>query len=305
MRTGTLGIIDVGTNSIHLVIGHATPRGGFRILVHERTLAKLGEGGMRRNRLAASAMRRAERVLRRYAGILARHRVDCVRAVATSAVREAVNGPGFVRRVRTGLGLPLRIISGREEARLIYRGAWQQQRFRRDVVMFAMGGGSTQVLRGTGLRLTYAVSLPLGATRLTERFIRHDPATPGEVAALRAALVQDWRQVARAVRRRGLTGAFGCSSMTGQVATAVAARAGYPDTGSITRAALSRFVEWAARSTASARRRLSGIDPGRHDLLLASGLALLTWMEACGVERLRSVSGSLREGLVVDYLKGR
>ncbi len=118
----TLGIIDVGTNSIHLLVGIIGLNGRFHVILKERDLTRIGEGGLAQGRLTPRAMRRAKDVLRRYAVILKRCQVDHVEAVATSAVREAKNGRAFVRQVRRQLKLPLRIIGGREEARLIYLG---------------------------------------------------------------------------------------------------------------------------------------------------------------------------------------
>ncbi len=303
---GTLGIVDVGTHSIHLVIGRVTPGGGFRVLVRKRGLVRLGEGGLRNNVLTAQAMRRAEAVLRRYAALLAQRGVDRLEAVATSAVRQADNGRRFVARIRERLGLSLRIISGREEARLIALGVWRAVGFQQRAVMIAIGGGSAQVMCGSRARLMYAASVPLGAARLTERFIRHDPAQGSEVAALTAFLRRAWAPVARAVRRRRWERAFGSSAGIGFLAAASipGARDG-ARAALLTQARLRRLAGWLAGSTAGERRRVRGFDPGRQDVMLAAALTLLTWMDACGVTRLASVPGSLRDGLVVDYLRGR
>ena len=126
----TLGIIDVGTNAIHLLIGRLSPGGRFQVLRKEQDLTRLGAGGLASGRLTAASRRRALAVLRRYAAQLKRHRVDRIDAVATSAVREAANGRAFVRAVRARLGLPLRIVSGRDEARLIAQGVLRFTRAR-------------------------------------------------------------------------------------------------------------------------------------------------------------------------------
>ncbi len=115
----TLGIIDVGTNSIHLVIGILGLNGRFHVLMKERNMTRLGEGGLAKNKLTAASMTRAMGILKRYAAIVRRSGVDHVEAVATSAVRDAANGNAFVRRVRRTLSIPLRILSGQEGARLI------------------------------------------------------------------------------------------------------------------------------------------------------------------------------------------
>lgn len=335
-----LGIIDVGTNSIHLLIGEAGCSGSFRVVLKARDLTRLGDEGLAEGSLTAAATSRATSVLQRYAATLKRHRVDRVEAVATSAVREAKNGRAFVRRVRSRLGLPLRIISGREEARLIYLGLRHSVRFRQGALIVWIGGGSAQVIQGSGSRPGYLTSLPLGAARLTQRFIRHDPPHVDEIEALRRYARLAWAPMVRAIRRRSWRHSLGGSSMTRELTLAAyglqrrqppveprrQAR-GSPNHApcgatsrtpgqvrgsycgmeerrlSISRRSLCRLVEWLSTSTARERRRLAGVDPRRQDLLLAAGIILLTWMEACRVERLRYAPGSLREGLIVQRMR--
>ncbi len=256
--------------------------------------------------LTAAAMGRARQVLRRYAAVLKRVGVDHLEAVATSAVREAANGPAFVRRVRATTGLPLYIISGREEARLVYLGVMRANRLRGPVLLLSLGGGSAQVVCGTGASLGYSTSVLLGSARLAQRFIRHDPPKPEEVAALERHVRQIWTPVIHAVRRRPWRQALGSSAMIGQLLAAGSALAHRrrPVGGrlSISRRELQRTVEWLARSRAAERKQLRGLDPRREDLALTTGVALLTWMEGCGLPSLCSLPGSLREGLVCEYL---
>ena len=302
----TLGIIDVGTNSTHLLIGILGLHGKFQVLLKTQDLTRLGEGGLASHRLTRSAMSRAMAALQRYAATLKRCDVDRVEAVATSAAREATNGPAFVRRVRTRLGLPLRIISGREEARLIYLGVLQTHRPRQATLLVTIGGGSAQVVHGSGTRLHYAASLQLGGARLAQQFIRHDPPWPAEVDALFRHVRQAWSPVIRAVRRRRWHRALGSSATIHQLMLAASRRThtrppqSAPST-SISQPALRQFVEWLSTSTAAERIRLSGLDPRREDLALPTGIALLAWMEGCGVSSLRYAPGSIREGLVNEY----
>ena len=303
----TLGIIDVGTNSIHLLIGILGLNGKFHVLLKERDLTRLGEGGLVKGRLTNTAMRRAMEVLGRYAATLKRCDVDHVEAVATSAVREAKNGRAFVQRVRTRLKLPLRIISGREEARLIYLGVWSAQRFHRPSVIVTIGGGSAQVMCGTGARLRYATSVPLGGARLAQQWIRHDPPRPEDVAVLEESVRRIWTPVTRALRHHRWEKAWGSSATIYQLMRAAYRlthhqKNAQPRALSISQRALRRLVAWLATSTANERMRLPGLDPRREDLAFPTAVALFVWMERCRIARLYSAPGSLREGLVADYL---
>lgn len=305
-----LGIIDVGTNALHLIIGVADCRQRFRVTFESHDLVRLGEQGLVRGRLTRTAMDRAVSMLRRYATIVKQQGIDRVEAVATSAVREAKNSRAFVRRVRSRLGVPLRIISGREEARLIYLGLRHSARFRRSALIVWIGGGSAQVIQGSGSRPGYLTSLPLGAARLTQRFIRHDPPQAEEIEALRRYARRAWAPVIRAIRRRSWRHSLGGSFMTRELTLAAYGlqRRQPPSEErrfSISRRSLRRLVDWLSTSTARERRRLPGVDPRREDLLLATGIVLLTWMEGCRVARLRYAPGSLREGLFVDFKNRR
>jgi len=301
------GIIDVGTNSIHLLIGALGAGGKFRVMLTERDATRLGEDGFRRGRLTSAAQRRALDVLRRYAAMMKRCDVERVEAVATSAVRDAADGADFVRRVRRQLGLPLRVISGREEARLIYLGVLHAHRFRGAAALIAVGGGSTQVICADAARVRYARSLPLGGARLAQQFIRHDPAWPEEMRALTDHLRKSWKPVARAMRRHPWRAALGCSATIRHVVMASYLRTHrHPPRRKeplmIHRRALTDLVSWLSRSTARERMQLPGLDPRREDAALPTGIALLTWMEACDVSTVRYAPGSIREGLVVDSL---
>lgn len=301
-----LGIVDVGTNSIHLLIGRVSPNGTLSTLCYERHLTRLGDAGLVANTLSPAAMRRAMRVLHRYAAILKRRGVDRVEAVATSAVREATNGRAFVRRVRDATGLPLRIISGEEEARLIYLGVLRTHRLRHGIVLIAVGGGSAQVICGEGTRVRSTVSLPLGGARLAQQFIHHDPPRIEEIEALRRYTRRAWTPVVRAIRRRRWQHALGSSSMIAQLMIAAHGRThGRPPQRGrllLSQRSLRQLVRWLSASTATERKHLVGIDSKREDLLLSTGVVLLTWMEGCEVANLRYAPGSLREGLVMDFL---
>ena len=303
----TLGIIDVGTNSVHLLVGILGLNGRFHTMLKERDLTRLGEGGLAKGRLTTAARRRATTVLSRYAELLERCQVDHVEAVATSAVRGAANGRAFVRHVRQRLGIPLRVISGREEARLIYLGVLQAHRFRRATAVMTIGGGSAQVIIGDGVHLRYVTSVPLGGARLAQQFIRHDPPRPKELVALARHVERAWRPSLKAMRRYRWSRTLGSSATIAQLMIAAHVRHHHRPPKkkrdlTMTQHALERLVRWLAASTARERVQMPGIDPRREDLMLPTAVALLAWMRGAGVRTLRYAPGSLREGLVLDYL---
>jgi exopolyphosphatase/guanosine-5'-triphosphate,3'-diphosphate pyrophosphatase len=303
----TIGIIDVGTNSVHLLVGIFHPDGAFHLVRRERALTRLGEGCFVSGTLSPRAVRRTMAALARFARLARRARVEHIEAVSTSAVRDATNGGAFVRLVRKRLQLPLRVISGREEARLIALGVLSGERAKRPSLVVTIGGGSAQVIVGSGARVRYVTSLRLGASRLAQRFIRHDPPLREEVSLLEAHVRKAWSPVIGKVRRYRWTRVLGSSAVIHHVIKAAWFR-DHPRTAlgkrpSISQRALRRFVTWLSTSTAAERLRLRGIDPHREELALPTALALLAWMEGCGVSTLLDAPGSLREGLVIEWVR--
>ena len=162
--------IDIGTNSFHLVVARALAGGGFDVVTSEKEMVRLGSGGGDMKRLTPEAMDRGVAALARMLEMASSYGAD-VTAVATSAVREAENRQDFVDRVEDELGLTIEVISGLEEARLIFQGVIHavpasDQR----LLVVDIGGGSTEFVIGEQGRLVEARSLRLGAIRLTERF---------------------------------------------------------------------------------------------------------------------------------------
>ena len=301
----TLGIIDVGTTSIHLLIGIFGMNGTFYVILKERELARVGDGGLARNRLTEKAMRRSLDILRDYAELLRRCHVDHIEAVATSALRDAVNGAAFAKRARR-LGVPLRVISGRGEARLIYLGVVRAHRLRGPSLIITIGGGSAQVIFGDDRRVGYLTSLPLGGSRLAQRFVHHDPADSRELATMSGYADDIWQPVVRSLHRRRWRRVIVSSATIYQLMLA-AYRAAHPPGSekprrlSMTQHALRWWVGWLSQSTAQQRARLKGVDPKRQEVLLPTAVVLLSLMERCRISRVIHRAGSLREGLVLHY----
>ena len=180
-----LGALDIGTNSFHLVL--ARPVGGerFETLTREKEVVRLGQGGGDMKELAPEAIERGIASLRRMRRIADSYDAR-LRAVATSAVREASNAEDFLRRARQDAGLDIEVISGHEEARLIHLGVLQAvPLYDHRLLLVDIGGGSTELLIGQQGDVLAARSFKLGAVRLTERFFPGGVASPKSVRACR------------------------------------------------------------------------------------------------------------------------
>jgi exopolyphosphatase/guanosine-5'-triphosphate,3'-diphosphate pyrophosphatase len=182
-----IAVADLGTNSTRLLVADVAPDGQLTQLERHTTVTRLGEGVDGSARLAPQAMKRVYAALARYAEIADAARADRRIAVATSAVREAENGPELAAHVRDKTGFDIRTIDGDEEARLTFLGATAGREPTTETLVIDIGGGSTELVLGRpGAAPTFHVSTRLGSVRQTERHIANDPPRHEELEALAA-----------------------------------------------------------------------------------------------------------------------
>src|SRR5262249_44480460 len=171
-----IAAIDIGTNSIHMIVAQVRADLSFEVVDREKEMVRLGAGGLDGRALTPEAMHAALQVLSKFRRLAESHRVDQVLAVATSATREAENGAEFLSAVTHQTGIRPQLISGTEEARLIHMAAvYGVGATAEAAVVIDIGGGSVEVTRGTGPVAELGRSFKLGVIRLTERFVRSDP----------------------------------------------------------------------------------------------------------------------------------
>src|SRR3982751_6039538 len=174
-----IAAIDIGTNSIHMIVVQVRSDFSFEVIDREKEMIRLRARGPPGRALTPEAMHAALQVLSKFRRLAESHKVDEVVAVATSATREAENGGEFLQAVTQQTGIRPRVISGTEEARLIHLAAVYGVSVPGDVaVVIDIGGGSVEVTRGTGSSVDLGKSFKLGVIRLTERFVRSDPLEP-------------------------------------------------------------------------------------------------------------------------------
>ncbi|MEP7027780.1 MAG: hypothetical protein ABI960_04215, partial [Candidatus Eisenbacteria bacterium] len=171
-----IAAIDIGTNSIHVVIAQASGKGGFEVLDREREVVQIGKGSFVTGRLRADAIARTVEALARMVALARRMGVERIVCTATAAVREAKNGGDFVRAARAGAGITPRVIPAREEGRLIHLAVMNALPLPAGPsLILDIGGGSLQMVVGDREKLALVVSAPLGALRLGELFPLGDP----------------------------------------------------------------------------------------------------------------------------------
>ena len=305
----TLAAIDVGTNSIHLVVARVAGQDGFEIIEREKEMVRLGTGSGDMKRLPPEAISRGVEALRRMRQI-AEISGAPVRAVATSAVREAENHDEFVAQARTEAGVEVEVISGTEEARLIHLGVLQAVPvFDRRLLLCDIGGGSTELLVGERGQELASRSYKLGAVRLTNRFFPGERLHPSAVSSCRAFIHATVSAFTRDVAALGFEVAVGSSGTVEAIAAMVHAAAGGEPLRTVNRFRVTADdVHATVRALVDASDgrsglRLPGLDPARADIMLAGALILEGVMDAFGVHELQVSDFALREGVLLDTLQ--
>jgi exopolyphosphatase/guanosine-5'-triphosphate,3'-diphosphate pyrophosphatase len=286
--------IDVGSNAVRLEIARALPDGSLETLHQERDPIRPGDGVFVNGRMSPEVEARLVATLRRYAAVCRRHRAR-VRAVATSAIREAKNGPEVVRRVRAAAGIQLEVVSGREEARLICAGVLRGRPPDAPAVVLDIGGGSTEVAAGRGEVATDLWSVPLGAVRLTQIFETGGRVSAQRLAALRAYAAEAFREAIPHPHRTART-ALGSSGTIGAVVEFAA------DGGrGATRVEVGRAV--AALAEMSLAQRAREFDRRRAEVIVAGAALLECAMRHLRLSSVVAVQTGLRNGVLVELAR--
>jgi exopolyphosphatase / guanosine-5'-triphosphate,3'-diphosphate pyrophosphatase len=301
--------IDIGTNSVHLLVARSTPSQRFEVLAQEKEVVRLGHGTGDMTELAADAIDRGIAALRRFRQVAEIWDADLT-AVATSAVREAENHDVFIQRARHEADIDVQIISGVEEARLIHVGVLHALPVYDDrLLVIDIGGGSTELLVGHRADVIDARSLKLGAIRLTERFFADEPLDPKAVRACRRYVASFLQPAARELAAHGFAVAAGSSGTIETLAAmAVSRRGGDPSRSlnneTMSAAELAEVIEsLVGAATADERAKLPGMEAKRADIIVAGAIILEQVVQAMRIDELRVSAFALREGVLLDRMR--
>ncbi|HEX6596185.1 MAG TPA: hypothetical protein VF045_04575, partial [Acidimicrobiales bacterium] len=280
-----IAAIDLGTNSFHLLVVDANPEGTFRPLAKEKEMLRLGDAVAREGVVPEGDVRRAVGTISRFRSLAEAAGSEEIVACATSAIREADNGGEVVDRIRSEAGVEVRVITGSEEARLIFEA------IRASVVLdpapalaFDLGGGSLEVMVGDRQGLNWSTSVKLGVARVSAELVRHDPLSNGDVRRLRERFTAGLAPLADEVAALHPRMAVGTSGTLATLARMAAARRSGSVPLSVNQLRFSRdelvsLHEELIEQPAGARAKMPGLDAGRADIIPAGSMFLLTAME--------------------------
>jgi exopolyphosphatase / guanosine-5'-triphosphate,3'-diphosphate pyrophosphatase len=302
-----IAAIDIGTNSIHMIVVRVRPDLSFEVIDREKDMVRLGAGGLDGRSLTDSAIRAALQTLAKFKRLAESHKVDEIVAAATSATREAENGGDFIAEVHRQTGIAIRVISGTEEARLIHLAAG----YGVDVggttaVVIDIGGGSVEITLGSASHLTLGKSFKVGVIRLTERFVESDPLSSGHERRLIKHLNRELGSYLDQIAARGFDRVIGTSgtilSLGALASSAAGSRVEDLRNLRVSAKGIHRVRKQLVEADLQERLQMPGMDPRRADLSVAGSILLDTILRRLGGEELTLCDLALREGLVLDYI---
>lgn len=297
--------VDIGSNSMRLLVAEIDSRGQLVRLAEDRQVTRLGESVFTRGILSEDAIFVAEQVLTRFRGVVQGLGVESIRAVATSATRDASNREDFLARAHNALGAPIEIISGVEEARLIGLGVhavWPQGDD--PVLIIDVGGGSAEfVLMDSGTMLE-GYSRPLGAVRLNEVFLDKDLPKREQVLRLQKFIDEKLELVVRRLGGQSFVRGIATSASAAAIVCAVngiprSAR-NLAEQRTATLEQVRRFYRELLAMPIEQRRKLPGIGPRRAEIIVAGAAVFLRAMERFDLPVLHYCGAGVREGIVAD-----
>src|SRR5579862_8426620 len=303
-----IAALDLGSNSLHLLVVEARPDGTFEPLCQEKEMLRLGDVVSRTGRVTPAALDGLLMTIRRFAALAEANGADEVVARGTAALRDADNGAEVVDRIDAATGVRVEVISGVEEARLIFGAV------RASVVIDAppalcldLGGGSLEIVVGDGDGLRWATSVRLGVARLTAELVRSDPPSGGDRRRLRQFITSLLAPIADEVAEFKPRMLIGTSGTLCDLAAMASAASGSPLPASInhltvTRDQLAVIHEEVFRRPVVARRRMAGLDARRADLIPAGSMVLMSAMDEFGIDAMTVSDWALREGIVLDAI---
>jgi exopolyphosphatase/guanosine-5'-triphosphate,3'-diphosphate pyrophosphatase len=297
--TESVAAIDLGTNTARLLIATKNP---YQQLLLNRTITRLGGGFTRERGLSEEAQQRSVEALKEFARRIADHGAVRVRAVATSAVRDALNGKQFCERVKAETGIALEVIDGTEEAELTLRGVSSILDDKNgDLAVFDVGGGSTEYTLAEAAKPLFSRSLPIGVVRLTEGKVGH--------AEMEDKIRRELDVLQKELREEGLEERFSRATLVGTAGTATtlaAIQIGMRDydyrlvnNHVIPLSEVERIFELLKPLTPKQRLEVPGLEPGREDLIIAGILVVLVTMRVFGFKTFMVSDSGLLEGLIL------
>lgn len=289
--------IDIGSNSVRLSIAELQ-RGKLRELHQDREVTRLGEGVFRTGALDPQAMALTVKVLQRFHKAVQRHAAERIRVVATSAMRDSSNARVFQEWVKNATGWKPEVITGLEEGRLIHFGVVSSQRLPPKVLLIDLGGGSCEITLSQRGHIQQMVSVPLGAVRLTQEFLKHDPPRHDELRRLHGFIREELRRLPHALRKPEVQRVIATSGTAASLAGALRTK-GSTSTRVTMKAAIALAAEL-ERLDCAERAEIKGINSKRAEIIVAGSAVFAHLLTLLNLGSFYYSPLGLRDGLLAQ-----
>ncbi len=301
----TFAAVDIGSNSVRLKIAKVV-RGRLEELHEDREVTRLGESVFANGTLDPQAMAHTMRVLRRFHRAVQTYGADRVRVVATSALRDARNSRAFRDWVLTATGWKVDVISGLEEGRLIHLGVLDAAHIaNRRALLVDLGGGSCELTLSISGHIDEMISLPIGAVRLTQTFMHHDPPWPSELEQMRGVIQREISRIQKRILAAKVQMTIATSGTPAALSGLYAAKMrGYDESKphTVPQTAVVSLLNKLSRRNLSQRRALPGIGPRRAEIIIAGTMVFAELMQLCQLRSFRYSPLGLRDGLLAQMM---
>jgi exopolyphosphatase / guanosine-5'-triphosphate,3'-diphosphate pyrophosphatase len=306
----TYAAIDIGSNSCRLKIARVQQH-QLKLLHEDREVTRLGASVFESGVVSPDSMASTLMALKRFYRTVKMHSADRVRAVATSALRDARNGQAFLAWVKSETGWDVEIISGLEEARLIHRGVMGEPGTQGKCLLIAVGGGSCEITLSERKRIQETISLPLGAVRLTKEFLPHDPPTEDELARMKQFIARELRKADRRFGALRVSLAIATSGTAAALAQASLAmhKSKLPGKGRAARGKpmadtrdVRRLAARLTRMNNDQRSSVPGIGPRRSEIVVAGAHVYAELLERFALPGFVYSELGLRDGILIQML---
>ncbi len=292
-------VIDLGTNTFHLLIIESSPNGKFKELYRERIFVKLAEGGIKK--ISALAFDRALHAMQHYAVILKEHKAEQVNAFGTAALRTSSNGAEFIHQVFEKTGIKINIISGKEEARLIHKGVMQTVALdQKQAVIMDIGGGSVEFILANGQEIFWSGSFPIGVAVLKNSFHKNDPITKQEIESINNHLTENLNEMLQAFQQFNPTYLIGASGTFDVLENFFGKKLENGLTAQVSISAFESFYEQLLFSTNDKRIQMEKLPNSRADMIVVALILIKYVVDALDFKDILVSSYAMKEGILLE-----
>mgnify|MGYP000671560607 CR=1 FL=1 len=296
-----LAVLDLGTNTFHLLIVETDSAGHFSVLYKEKRFVKLAEGGIKR--IGAAAMQRATSTLMAYRDLLDQYEVKQVKVIGTAALRTASNGPDLMKWAADKTQLDIEIISGQREAALIQKGVFQSlvKPLERYLVM-DIGGGSVEFIIAEGDKVLWCQSFPVGAAVLLRKFHQKDPISAKELLGIKAFLNLHLEPLEQALTDWPTQWLVGAAGTFDVIAEQIAISRSSPQTWEVDPTRFAPLFDELKKMSWEERERSPWIPDDRVDMIVVASSLIHYVLETYQIKRFTVSAYALKEGMIAEML---